>query len=155
MWTAKCERMRYQYIIGIDVGVNTGYALWDCTMKQLIEVKTYTALEAMAAVRNLITRYCIDNLYLRFEDARKRRWFGKKGREALQGAGSVKRDSKLWQEFCTTEGIAYEAVAPRKGMTKLDSETFRKVTKWTGRTSEHSRDAGMLVFGFNQVQKWV
>lgn len=87
------------------------------------------------------------DIFVRFEDARKRKWFGAKGVEALQGAGSVKRDATVWQDFLQDLCIPYEAVAPKNNKTKITADYFRKVTGWEGRTSEHARDAAMLVFG--------
>lgn len=45
------------------------------------------------------------------------------------------------------EGIEFRALPPTKGATKMSAEAFRDLTGWRGRTSEHSRDAAMLVFG--------
>ncbi len=65
-----------------------------------------------------------------------------------QGAGSVKRDCKIWEDFLTDLDIPFEMVAPRKGMTKYSAAAFKKLTGYEGKTSEHARDAAMLVFGF-------
>ena len=81
-----------------------------------------------------------------FEDARLRQWYGDKGREALQGAGSIKRDCGIWEEFCAMHGIPHRAIKPAKGATKWDAERFKKMTGWPGRTNEHARDAALLVF---------
>jgi hypothetical protein len=87
-------------------------------------------------------------MFVRLEDARKRTWFGKADREQLQGAGSIKRDCQIWEEFFVYHGIAYELVAPKNNKTKLNSEAFLKITGWKDETSVHGRDAAMLVFGF-------
>ena len=68
-----------------------------------------------------------------YEDARMRHWFGKSGREKLMGAGSVRRDSQIWETFCKELDIPFVAVAPKDNMTKLDAKAF-------------GRDAAMLVF---------
>jgi hypothetical protein len=81
-----------------------------------------------------------------YEDARLRTWFGAKGREALQGAGSVKRDCGIWAELLGTLKIPYKAVSPQSKGRKLDAAQFAKLTGWTGRTNEHARDAAMLVW---------
>jgi hypothetical protein len=36
---------------------------------------------------------------------------------------------------------------PAKGATKLDPDFFKALTGWKKRTSEHARDAAMIVFG--------
>lgn len=88
------------------------------------------------------------NIFVRVEDARQRKWFGNSGREKLQGAGSAKRDAKIWDDFLKDNGIPYEMVAPKNNRTKLSAEQFTKYTGWKGKTNEHGRDAGMLVYGY-------
>jgi hypothetical protein len=82
-----------------------------------------------------------------WEDASKRRWFGKKGREVLQGAGSIKRDCAIWREFFQEFGIPNQAIPPQVGGTKWSAEYFARVTGWDKRTSEHGRDAAVLILG--------
>lgn len=135
---------KHRLLIGIDAGVHTGMAIWDNTDKRLVAVDTKTITRAMHEVEWLATQADV-TLYI--EDARKRTWFGRAGREQLQGAGSIKRDCSIWQSFCEEQGIDYLLVAPRHNTTKLSAEQFKVLTNWAGRTSEHSRDAAMLVFG--------
>lgn len=136
--------------IGIDTGVNTGFAVWDTTARSFLQIETVPLHRALWEVYNYK-----DNPFgvkVFFEDARQRKWIPNShdirtemGRR--QGAGSVKRDSKIWEDFCKDAGIAYEAVAPRRNTTKMEAEPFARLTGWKGRTSKHSRDAAMLVFG--------
>jgi hypothetical protein len=136
-------------ILSIDPGVHTGFAAWCTDSRKLLDVACYKAVEAEIKVLQYCCQY--DDVLLLFEDARKRTWYGNKGAESLQGAGSVKRDSQRWQEFCEYHGIKYRAMPPQRGATKWDSERFAKVTGWTGRTNEHGRDAAMMVYGRNAV----
>jgi hypothetical protein len=138
-------------IIGIDPGTNTGFAAKDLKAGAFLEIKTVGIIEAMKDVERYMETYGRENVYLVFEDARKRRWFGEKGKEALQGAGSIKRDCSIWEEFCNYKNIQFIAPAPAKGKTKYTSEYFKRLTGWKQRTSEHSRDAVILVYGFNLV----
>lgn len=135
---------KYDIIIGIDPGCQTGVAVWDRTKKELQQVVTLQHHKAVS----IISAYVMKNKVLvRFEDARLRTWFGDAGREKLQGAGSVKRDSMLWEEWCKMYSVDFEPVAPKNNKTKMDSATFQKYTGWKGQTNEHGRDAAMLVFG--------
>jgi hypothetical protein len=86
------------------------------------------------------------DIFVRVEDARMRIWFGKADREVLQGAGSIKRDCSIWQEFFELHNIPHEFVAPRNNKTKLDETVFQKITGWKNKTSKHGRDAAMLIF---------
>ena len=129
--------------VGLDTGTHTGFAVWDKGKKQLIELSTLKIHRAMERVRELSVS---DDIIVYFEDARLRTWFGNAGREALQGAGSVKRDCSIWEDFLTDLGVEFHPVAPKNNATKLNAAFFEKITGWKGRTSEHARDAAMLVF---------
>ena len=130
--------------VGIDAGTRTGVAIWDCDDQRLTMVDTMTISVAMLFVMELAKQ---NDVVVYLEDARLRNWFGSSGREKLQGAGSVKRDCSIWETFCEEQGIELRKVAPKNNYTKLNAEQFRRLTGWQGRSSEHSRDAAMLVFG--------
>ena len=130
--------------IGIDTGVNTGIAV--SVDGKLTVVASMTITKAFA----LVVQYPADQTRLYIEDARKwRGWKGKtKQTEArLQGAGAVKRDAQIWEDWCKENGYAAVFIAPYHNNTKLDKDDFERITKWAGRTNNHSRDAAMLIFG--------
>lgn len=136
------KRRTKRYWIGIDTGTNTGLGIWDRKEGRLIRVETLKIHRAMEVVKE----YASDEVAVRVEDARARVWFGESGREKLQGAGSIKRDAVIWEDFLNELGVDYEMVAPRRNVTKLSAEAFKRMTGYEGRTSEHGRDAAMLVF---------
>ena len=134
-----------EILIGIDVGVINGFAR--SHNGSLSEVKAYTTVEAQSD----LLFYCRNgrepsNVKVYVEDARKRKWFTG-GREKAQGAGAIKVQCKLWQEWLEYYGFEYELVAPKNNRTKLTAEQFNRLTGWTARTNEHSRDAAMLIWG--------
>lgn len=131
-------------ICGVDPGTKTGVAIWDCEKQIFRLIETVSIIKAMSLLHPLESDFDID--IIRFEDARLRKWFGKSGREVLQGVGSIKRDCSIWQEFCEYHSIKFEAVKPATGQTKWKSDYFKRVTGWEKRTSEHSRDAAVLVY---------
>lgn len=136
-------------LIGIDTGTHTGVAVWDSRARKFLKLLTVPIHKAWAFVIDQHARYG-DRLFVIFEDARQRSWYGSdSGRVAakLQGAGSVKRDAAIWEDFLTDYGIAFRAVPPVRGATKLDGDYFARLTGWTEKTSNHARDAAMLVFG--------
>lgn len=137
---------KYRYYIGIDSGTKTGYALWDSKEKRFLMIESMKIHVAMENIRMLEREY-LDQLFIRVEDARKRTWYGERSNEKLQGAGSVKRDATIWEDFLTDIGANFEMVAPRKGLTKMNSKNFNRMTKWEFPTNEHGRDGAMLVFG--------
>lgn len=133
--------------IGIDTGVHTGFAVWNTDTKSFFEVRTYTITQAIDRVRELNDICGRGSVRLYVEDARQRKWFGRTGRERLKGAGSVCRDASIWEDWCKENDIECVMVAPKNNRTKLSAAQFRALTKWPGRTSQHSRDAALLVFG--------
>ena len=69
-------------------------------------------------------------------------------RKKLQGVGSVKRDATIWEDFLKDLGVKFEMVAPKRNVTKLTQETFKRYTGWSSKTNEHGRDAAMLIYGY-------
>jgi hypothetical protein len=136
---------KYRYYIGIDPGTKTGLAMWDAQERKFISIET-TAIHIAFDIIIHLDAGSILQTFFRVEDARQREWFGKAGPEQLQGAGSIKRDCKIWEDFLNDRKANYEMVAPKNNKTKLSSELFERMTKYKGRTSEHGRDAAMLVF---------
>lgn len=142
---ARLQGVAAVILIGIDPGVNTGFAVWCATERRLMSVDSMTIDSAMDEVRRIHRE---GNLHsVTFEDARLRTWYGSKGKEALQGAGSIKRDCGIWSDFLGRLGVAYRSVKPAAGATKWTAERFASVTGWVGRTNEHGRDAALLVYG--------
>lgn len=136
--------------IGIDTGVHTGIAVWDSEKGKFVYLDTLKIHEAL----NIVSSYAYKDIPLcvRFEDARQRKWIpfaknmtGELGR--AQGAGYVKAHCQIWEDFLTDYRIPFEAIAPRRNVTKLSAEQFGRITGYKERTSEHSRDAAMLVYG--------
>lgn len=135
--------------VGIDTGEHTGMAVWDSESETFLVLATLPLYSALLEVERLRTD---NDITIVFEDARQRKWIPRERnvseyRGRLMGAGSVKRDATIWEEYCKGMGIPYEAVPPRKGATKWSPQTFAAVTGWKLRTSNHARDAALLVFG--------
>ena len=138
--------------IGIDCGTNTGLAVWDSDAQRFDRLETVQLHQALSFVLHSYFEKDREGLTVVFEDARQRTWFPKERnlseyRGRLMGAGYVRRDSAIWEEFLTFYGIPFHAVPPQKGATKWTAQQFAALTRWTGKTSEHSRDAALLVWG--------
>jgi len=135
-------------IIGIDCGVNTGFAIWNVTQQSFEEVSTIQIHRAIIR----ILHYHEDNRLLKVvvEDARKRKFFGGMGdiSARAQGAGSVKRDAKILEDMCNDLNIPIELRKPHN--TKVSVAYFESVCKWNKRTSNHSRDAAMMIVGMKK-----
>lgn len=135
--------------IGIDSGTHTGIAVWNKPAKKFELIKTVKIHVAMEIVQ---AEFAVNpNILVRVEDARQRKWFGnddKKTDAKKQGAGSVKRDAVIWRDFLIDHKIPHEMVPPQVGGTKLSKEEFAMLTRYTGLTSNHARDAGMMVYNY-------
>lgn len=142
----------YKYYIGIDCGVNTGICVWSREDKLIRHIATVRIHEAMEGIK-FWHKSNPGQVFVRVEDARKRTWIPwqkdeKAERGKREGAGSVKRDAIIWEDFLEWLKVPFEMVAPKNNKTKVSADYFKKLTKYTGSTSEHARDAAMLVFGY-------
>jgi hypothetical protein len=135
----------YRYYIGIDTGVNTGFAIYDREKKEITQIISMPIHKALNYVRNVFQVGDTSNIIVVVEDARQVQFNTDKMK--AQGAGSVKRDAKIWNDFLDDYKIPYMMVRPKKSITKLSADEFKATTGWTERTNSHARDAAMLVWG--------
>lgn len=138
-----------QFFIGIDPGKHTAIAVWNSWEDRFIEIETKLLHQAMDMVRDYNTKFP-GEVFVIFEDARQRKWYGSNERKVkakIKGAGSIERDCTIWEDFLTDLKIPFRAVPPRPHMTKVNEEYFKAISRWDKRTSEHARDAAMLVLG--------
>lgn len=142
-------------LIGIDTGVSTGFA-WSIDGK-FQSIDTESILSAQERVLNIVNNIVGNDgmdVIVCIEDVRLRKWVQKGvGNERMQGVGSVKRDCSIWQEFCERHGIPHIFVAPKAIQTKLSEKDFRMITEWPYQTSEHARDAGMMIYKVYRLLK--
>ena len=141
--------------IGIDPGEHTGIAIWDSSQGQFRDVRTLPLHKALDLVKKEYYAALASPIPVRFrvvfEDARQRKWFPQERNNAeyrgkLMGAGAAKRDAKIWEEFLEDYHIPFVAHKPQAGGTKWNPDYWARITGWKGRTSEHARDAALLVF---------
>lgn len=135
--------------IGIDPGTHTGVAVWDSREGKFLSLGTLPIHRAMIFILtwSLKAEETGQEIQVVFEDARQRKWYGNDSNAKRQGAGSVKRDCSIWEDFCRDYQIPFVAVPPMKGGTKVSESYFKTISGWKGRTSNHARDAAMLVIG--------
>lgn len=141
----------YKFYIGIDPGVNCGICVWSAEDKQIRAIRSTKIHEAMEQVKFWHVSWP-GKVFVRFEDARQRKWIPRQKTESAErgrreGAGSVKRDCSIWEDYLKSIGVPFEMVPPKNNKTKVNADYFKKLTGWTGQTNEHSRDSAMLVIG--------
>lgn len=142
--------------IGIDCGVNTGFAVWNSNKKVFLELETYTFWESIERIQYYTSERNCNRIVLNsiVEDVTQNKPTFNRGQKGKiqdtisQRVGSNKRDCQLMCEFLEINLIPLIKVKPTKqSLTKLDSQQFFNLTKYPHRTSSHSRDAACLVFG--------
>lgn len=136
-----------KYYIGIDTGTNTGVAVWNTQTRAFESIETVKIHKALEVVKEFIYTESADNVFIIVEDARKRKYDPGLTEEKKQGAGSIKRDAVIWEDFLTDLGANFRMVAPNGKLNKLaeNVKLWEANCKWTKRTSKHARDAAMLV----------
>lgn len=138
-------------VIGIDPGVQTGYALWSRPGKRFLELETldfWGVVDRVTEFKTEQVEIVIENpdskraMYERTEVIEQRR----QRERVATNIGSNRREASLLIERFRSLGYQVTAVSPIKEA-KWDGETFKRITKHAGSTSQHVRDAGRLVFG--------
>lgn len=132
-------------IIGIDPGTKTGIAIADTTEKRLIDVKAVQIHRALCILREYHDKGSLKVVYI--EDSRNVSRV-KNSAAMAQGAGSIKRDCSILEDFCVDYGIPFTFIRPsKKSMLKMSKEWLKQQTGWDKVTSQHARDAVGLIIG--------
>lgn len=138
--------------IGIDPGTKTGFAIWNAQKQQFQQVSTMPIHKAMEDVKKY---HALGHLIEVVIEKPPKGWSGNNAARA-QGAGSIRRDFTVWRDMMEDLKIPFRTVVPsRKGLTKMQPEQFRKMTGWQGRTSNHARDAALMVYGSTMYKKMI
>ncbi len=131
-------------IIGIDPGVHTGFAVWELEGDKLL------MCEAMGIVQTMQLVLDHDPALLVVEDARMRGG----SRQASMGAGSVRRDCSIWEEWARAHGIPLKCISPADKGPKLSAEAFQRLTGWPVGLNEHARDAAAIARLGARIYRW-
>ncbi len=143
--------MEEHVIIGIDPGTKTGIALWNPHKQEfglIRSMKIHEAMEIVAGFKHFdVSVYCEDpTTWVPFNK-------GKIDTRRVQGAGSIKRDFRIWKDFCEDLGIPFYPVGLHKVKKKINADYFKMLSGWEKKTCEHGRDAAMLVIGKRVLPK--
>ena len=140
--------------IGLDAGRETGLAIWSVIEQRFDRLETVTFWKAL----DIVASYPADQLVVvveapagpTYDHGEPRSLKAARRREKIsRNVGSVQRESELLATGLERRGFRVQRVRPRSR--KLTAEAFRRLTKHQGRTSQHARDAGMLVFGLRNM----
>lgn len=146
-----------KYLIGIDCGLNTGFAVYNKATKKFRELDTYTFWQTIHRLNHyfdgckngeMVVEVFIEDVTQNKPTFFKGQHNEKVYRKISQDVGSNKRDCILLMEYCDINHIKVHPIRPtKKSITKISQEQFTKYTGYTVRSSSHSRDAAMLVWG--------
>ena len=141
-------------IVGIDPGKDVGFA----TAKDglLLNVTTIDFWECINHLRNM--QFMGITVYIEDPNVNRpifiKSLFGTEKSKNLmmqkiaQDVGANKRDAQLIIEFCVRHKISVVPRPPLRGFfSKMNSKDFKITTGYTERTSQHGRDAAMLIYG--------
>lgn len=130
--------------IGIDPGKKTAIAIYDSTLKRIIDVfmtDFWGAYDYMKFEQNdtLIEQVII-------EVPRTKSNWHKKGCDITSAnVGGIYREANLLADGIERMGLKVVRQHPQG---KVDAAYVKKITGYQGKTNEHTRDAIMLCWGF-------
>lgn len=140
--------------IGIDPGVQVGWAVWDSKEKKFKKYHTLNFWDCITSIQSY-TYYPTEFKVILEDPNLNKPVFNKPGvnpdakqkayLRIAQNIGSNKRDAQLIHEFCIENQIPIQTVKP--STEKWDAVTLKKITGIDERTSQHVRDAIKLVYG--------
>lgn len=147
--TRKAPGLKTRFFVGIDPGINTGYAVYDAHLKEIVKMETTT----FWSVFELIETHYPFNTVIVIETPKKTRLYarqdgleGHRQREKVAAnAGGNAREAELLADGLELSGYTVLRITPTRH--KLDAREFARITKITEKTNQHVRDAVMLVFG--------
>lgn len=148
----------HYYSIGLDPGVKTGFCLYDNTARKIVKLCTLEFWEVFDIISQLNDSYITGIKRLKFvieNPALNKPTFNKEGgntalkmQKIAQNVGYNKREAMLLIEGIRRLGYEVKEVVPSKKSAykgKITKQFFNKLSGWTGSSSQHARDAGMLV----------
>ncbi len=154
-----------RYFIGLDAGRQTGLAVWDAKGQRFAREDAPAVWDALVTTGfwqayEIVLGFNADDAVIVIEDPSKNRTTFDHGvprseraarrREKIsRNVGSNAREAALLATGLERQGYRVCRVRPRSR--KLSADAFRRLTRYQGRTSQHARDAAMLVFGLKNV----
>ena len=68
-----------------------------------------------------------------------------------RNVGEVDGYCRIIVDYCELLGIMAHGVSPKGKGAKMDADSFRELTGWTGRTNSHERDACMVAWPYRRA----
>lgn len=152
--------LNFDYVVGIDPGAKTGLAIWSVRQQEFVYLVTTNYEGALRIMSESGSWWsAIGDVLVLIEDPRmisaiySRHQAAAKSTAVLtniaQKVGMNKADAKALAEKLRAVGFRVMQIKPRGKKWKAD--IFTRITKWKGRSSEHSRDAARFVYGHTGI----
>jgi hypothetical protein len=142
-------------IIGVVPGLNTGVAIVEDG--RIVELRTCGIAPAMSYILGLHRDSAVASIMVLVKDARifpgamdkKLKSYGAGVRE-----GAARREASIWDEFLEVRLIPHKMVPPLPCIASSEG-TFLARTGFHGRSSAHSRDAGVIALHYSTADRAV
>lgn len=139
-----------RYLIGIDAGVHTGLAVRETRiLRQWLVIRTGAFWDVYHDITqnyppHLTTIY-VENPALNKSTFDHNEKNHAKREKISRNVGANAREATLLIE--ELRRLGYEVIEVKPTKKKVDAKEFKAFTGFAKRTSEHARDAGMLIVG--------
>ena len=148
--------------IGIDPGVKTGWAVYDPlrVKDRIIEICTKDFMQVLSIVHGIkkgfhwISRDYRPTFYIENPGLNKPTFPRNVSRKAMEkisrNVGANSREAELLIGGIRDYGFTVIECRPKKNKLsrgKMKAKEFQRLTGYEGRTSQHGRDAALLVWG--------
>lgn len=154
------SNMFHDYLIGLDPGKSTGFCLYDKSMKKIMKLCTLDFWQIFDFVKELELIFSTMNFkgklsFVIENSSLNKPTFAKAGdgkelsrQKISRNVGMNQRESVLLIEGIRRLGYEVKEVTPSKKSAykgKITVPMFKAMTGWKGTSSQHARDAAMLV----------
>lgn len=145
---------KFKFYIGIDCGKSTGFAVWDSRAKKYTEISTRDFWDVIGYLQGVEGTGALSDTCIVVEDpnlikslyARHDNQDRAAALKIAQNVGGVKRETELMVEFLEKNRFNFVTIKPTASKMR-DADRFKQVTGYDKQTSQHGRDAALLVFG--------
>jgi hypothetical protein len=138
--------------MGIDPGAHTGIAVFKDGA--LTELDTIEPQWIEHRIRTVLPSRVI------FEDSRLQSYAWNARSKASMGValaaarslGQVDAWCSLITAICGTLCIHAHGISPKQKGSKQDAQSFNSITRWSGRSNQHERDAAMVAWPYRNAR---
>lgn len=140
-WLKQRGEKRLEFSIGIDPGKSTGFAVWSSSENRFLVIETVTSGHALKKIRMYPSNESIVTVEV---PQTKANFHGGEGSHIQSvNIGMVIGQARLIVDYLKSEGYTVIEMHPQG---KLGKDGFRLMTGYSGRTSQHARDAGVMAY---------